>query len=96
MLQISGITYRIGDRLLLDRATATIQPGQRAGLVGRNGVGKTTLFRLIAGELEAEAGHIGRLRHSSIGLVAQEAPGGQATPLEAVLAAATERAELLT
>ena len=95
MLQISGITYRIGDRLLLDRATATIQSGQRAGLVGRNGVGKTTLFRLIAGDLETEAGHIGRPRHSNIGLVAQEAPGGDATPLETVLAAATERADLL-
>ncbi len=95
MLQLSDLTYRIGDRLLLDRVSVTVQSGQRVGLVGRNGVGKTTLFRLISGELEPEAGQIGRPRQGHVGLVAQEAPGGDATPLDTVLAAATERADLL-
>ncbi len=96
MLQISGLTYRIGERLLLDQASVTIQAGQRVGLVGRNGAGKTTLFRLIAGELEPEAGAISRPGGGTVSLVAQEAPGGIGTPLDIVLAAATERAALLS
>ena len=96
MLQISNVTYRIGDRLLLDSTSVTIQSGQRVGLVGRNGVGKTTLFRLISGELETESGTIGVPSGHDVGLVAQEAPGGSTSPLETVLAAATERATLLS
>ncbi len=95
MLQISSVTYRIGDRLLLDRATVTIQRAQRVGLIGRNGAGKTTLFRLVSGELETESGMIGVPAGDAVGLVAQEAPGGETTPLDTVLAAATERAALL-
>ena len=47
MLTISGLTYRIGGRLLLENASATIPAGAKVGLVGRNGVGKSTLFKLI-------------------------------------------------
>ena len=58
MLHINAITYRIGERLLIDSATAALPTGARVGLVGRNGAGKTTLFRLIRGEIEPEAGSI--------------------------------------
>ena len=48
MLHINELTYRLGERLLIDRATVALPTGARVGLVGRNGAGKTTLFRLIA------------------------------------------------
>ncbi len=56
MLRINKVTYRIGARVLLDAAEATINPGHRVGLVGRNGTGKSTLLRMIAGELEPQRG----------------------------------------
>jgi ATP-binding cassette subfamily F protein 3 len=95
MLSISALTFRIGSRLLLDGATASIPAGHKVGLVGRNGVGKTTLFRLILGELAPEAGTIGLPRRARIGTVAQEAPGGPESLIATVLAADTERAQLL-
>ena len=49
MLHINALTYRIGQRLLIDNATVALPSGARVGLVGRNGAGKTTLFRLIRG-----------------------------------------------
>jgi ATP-binding cassette subfamily F protein 3 len=56
MLHVNDLTYRIGDRLLLEHATVAIPAGAKAGLVGKNGAGKTTLFRLIAGEIGPESG----------------------------------------
>ena len=56
MLRIDKLTYRIGPRVLLDQAEANIGAGHRVGLVGRNGVGKTTLLRLITGALDADGG----------------------------------------
>ncbi len=44
MLRVNDLTYRIGDRLILDAADFAIPDGARVGLVGRNGAGKTTLF----------------------------------------------------
>jgi len=95
MLSISDVTYRIGDRLLFDRASVTLPAGSRAGLVGRNGAGKTTLFRIIAGELTPESGEVGLPRSTRIGQVAQEAAGGAESLLDVVLAADAERAALL-
>ena len=65
------------------------------GLVGRNGTGKTTLFRLIREELSLETGSIELPRQARIGGVAQEVPGNDISLLDTVLAADTERAELL-
>src|SRR5690242_549200 len=95
MLTISGLTYRIGGRALLDRASAQIADGSKVGLVGRNGAGKSTLLDLIRGALQPDAGSIELPRGHRIGFLAQEAPGGDATPLAAVLAADSERAHLL-
>ena len=58
MLIIDDLTVRIAGRLLLDDASARIPAGARVGLVGRNGTGKTTLFRVIAGEIAAESGSV--------------------------------------
>ncbi|MGI9463416.1 MAG: ABC-F family ATP-binding cassette domain-containing protein, partial [Aestuariivirgaceae bacterium] len=89
------LTYRIGDRLLLDHATAALPAGHKVGLVGRNGSGKTTLLKLALGELQLETGSISVPRRARVGSVAQEAPGGMTSLLDTVLAADTERADLL-
>ncbi len=96
MLTIDTITLRLGGHLVLDRATASLPPKAHVGLVGRNGAGKSTLLKIIAGEHEPDEGSVETPSGTRIGYVAQEAPGGKATPYETVLAAAEERAELLT
>ena len=58
MLNISGITVRLGGRTILDRATAALPTGARVGLIGRNGAGKTTLMKVIAKLGEADEGSI--------------------------------------
>ncbi len=95
MLHINDLTYRIEGRLILDAATAGIPEGHKVGLVGRNGTGKTTLLKLIIGELHADAGAVSIPKNARIGHVAQEAPGGDDTLIDWVLAADTERASLL-
>ena len=95
MLTFDGITLRLGGHLVLDRASAALPPRSRVGLVGRNGAGKSSLLKLIAGIYEADDGTIDAPSGMRIGYVAQEAPGGEATPFETVLAAATERTSLL-
>src|SRR5437764_13286769 len=96
MLTISGLTYRIGGRVLIDAASAQIPDGSKIGLVGRNGAGKSTLLDLIRGALQPDGGDIRLPRGHRIGFLAQEAPGGAATPLDTVLAADEERTALLT
>jgi ATP-binding cassette, subfamily F, member 3 len=95
MLQVQGLTYRIGGRVLLEDASVTIPSGHRAGLVGRNGIGKSTLFKIVLGELAAESGTTGMARNARVGTVAQEAPGGDDSLLDVVLAGDVERNELL-
>jgi ATP-binding cassette subfamily F protein 3 len=67
----------------------------RVGVVGRNGTGKTTLFRALDGDVDVETGAIRMPARARIGRVAQEAPAGPETLIEVVLAADTERAALL-
>ena len=95
MLHINDMTYRIAGRLLLDRATVAIPDGHKVGLVGHNGAGKSTLLKLVLGELAPEAGSFSLPRNARIGTVAQEAPGGETSLLETVLAADVERASLM-
>ncbi len=96
MLQIDDLSYSIAGRPLLEHASARIPAGHKVGLVGRNGTGKTTLFRLIRGELSPETGSILLPRGARIGGVDQEVPGSETSLLDTVLAADTERAALLT
>ena len=95
MLIINDLSLRIAGRLLLDNASLTLPAGTKAGLVGRNGTGKTTLFRAITGDLSAETGSISLPRSTRIGQVAQEAPGTEEPLIEIVLKADKERAALL-
>ncbi len=95
MLRVNDLTYRIGERVILDQATFAIPDRARVGLVGRNGAGKTTLFRAILGDLPIDTGAVSVPKGMRIGAVAQEAPAGPETLHEVVLAADTERARLM-
>ncbi|WP_306118666.1 MULTISPECIES: ABC-F family ATP-binding cassette domain-containing protein [unclassified Roseitalea] len=95
MLQISNLTYRIAGRALFEDASATLPAGSKCGFVGRNGTGKTTLFRLLTGEAAPESGAVSVPARARIGQVAQEAPGTQDSLIDTVLAADTERTALL-
>jgi ATP-binding cassette, subfamily F, member 3 len=93
MLVIDDLAVRVAGRLLIDGTSAHIPTGARVGFVGRNGSGKTSLFRVLAGELAPEHGSI---KHSgSIERLAQEAPGGGESLLEVVLKADRERTTLM-
>ncbi|HMO07231.1 MAG TPA: ABC-F family ATP-binding cassette domain-containing protein [Paracoccaceae bacterium] len=96
MLRIEDIRYSVEGRPLFDGASATLPAGHKVGLVGRNGTGKTTLFRLIRGELALEGGSISLPPRARIGGVSQEAPSSGTSLLDTVLAADTERAALLS
>ncbi len=95
MLRVDDIRFAIEGRPLFEGASAIIPDGHKVGFVGRNGTGKTTLFRLIRGELALESGSITVKRGARIGGVAQEVPGSETSLLDTVLEADTERAALL-
>jgi len=95
MLNLTGITVRLGGRTIIDDATAKLPPNGRIGLVGRNGAGKSTLIRVITGMLEADAGTVAMPRGSRLGYIAQEAPSGDGTPFQTVLSADLEREALM-
>jgi len=95
MLAMSDISVRIAGRLLIDHSSVQITPGARVGFVGRNGVGKSTLFQAIRGDLPTETGTITIPPRWSIGSLAQEAPNGPEKLIEVVLKADRERETLM-
>ena len=95
MLHISDISFRHGERVLFDRASAAFSDGWKVGLVGRNGAGKSTLLRLIQGQIEADSGEINLMGRTRVGSVPQDPPGGDISVIDAVLAADVERSALL-
>ncbi|OJX81402.1 ABC-F family ATP-binding cassette domain-containing protein [Magnetospirillum sp. 64-120] len=95
MLHVNDLVFRIGGRVLFDQATVHVPAGARVGLVGRNGAGKSTLFKLIMGEYACDSGSIAIRPRARVGRVAQEAPEGDTTLLDCVLAADEERSQLL-
>jgi ATP-binding cassette, subfamily F, member 3 len=95
MLSINDISIRLAGRLLIDQGSAQIVPGARVGLVGRNGTGKSTLFKAIRGELPIESGTIAIPPRWRVGSLAQEAPNGPENLIEVVLKADLERDALV-
>jgi ATP-binding cassette subfamily F protein 3 len=73
VIQLQGIRYAIGERVLFDDVDWVIGPGDRCALVGPNGAGKTTLIRLVLGEITPESGVCVRPRGTRIGYLPQEA-----------------------
>ncbi|MER2607217.1 MAG: ABC-F family ATP-binding cassette domain-containing protein [Siculibacillus sp.] len=95
MLVVSELTFRIAGRTLLEGASVVVPTGAKAGFVGKNGTGKTTLFKIVTGEWAAESGTIQLPKAAKIGQVAQEAPGSATSLIDFVLAADKERASLM-
>jgi ATP-binding cassette subfamily F protein 3 len=95
MIKFENIGYSIAGRPLVEDARAAIPAGHKVGLVGRNGTGKTTLFRVIRGELPLDTGSISIPKGARIGGIAQEVPSNEVSLIETVLAQDIERAALL-
>jgi len=89
----SGVGVNFGATTLFSDVSFTVAPGERWGIVGRNGTGKTTLFRLLTGELEPTRGSIARAPALRVSLLEQHRNYGAATTVWE--AAAGELAELL-
>ena len=95
MLQIDALTFNAWGRRFFDRASVTLPNPSKVGLVGRNGVGKSTLFKLIKGELQPDGGELGVPRAARMATVDQEHPATPDSLLDTILAADAERAALL-
>jgi ATP-binding cassette, subfamily F, member 3 len=95
MLAIENLVFNAWGRRFFDGATVALPTGAKVGLVGRNGVGKTTLLKLIQGHHTPDGGDITLPKSARIGSVDQEHPATPVSLLETVLAADTERARLL-
>jgi ATP-binding cassette subfamily F protein 3 len=91
MLRIDDLVFSAWGRKFFDGASVAIPVGTKVGLVGRNGVGKSTLFKLILGELAAQGGEITLPKNARIGSVDQEHPATPVTLIDTVLAADNER-----
>lgn len=74
LLSLNDVDLRLGGPMLLDRAALTVEPGERLALLGRNGAGKSSLLRLIAGELTPDAGQLRLESGIRIALLPQEIP----------------------
>ena len=95
MLSLSKLYYAIEGKPLFENASAMIPTGHKVGIVGRNGTGKTTLFKLIKGDIALDGGTIDMPSYFRIGGVEQEAPASNSSLLETVLMADEERDALL-
>ncbi len=91
MLQIDDLVFNAWGRRFFDHASLNLPPNAKVGLVGRNGVGKTTLFRLILGELHPDGGDISLPKGARVGSVEQEHPATPVGLLDTVLEADLER-----
>jgi ATP-binding cassette subfamily F protein 3 len=94
MLQIDNLVFDAWGRRFFNGASVTIPDGTKVGLVGRNGIGKSTLFKLIVGELAAQEGDILLPKAAKIGSVDQEHPATPVTLIDTILAADTQREAL--
>src|SRR5712672_4228986 len=94
MLQIDNLVFNGWGRRFFDQATVMVPAGAKVGLVGRNGVGKSTLFKLILGDLMPDGGEISLPKTARIASVDQEHPASPVSLLDTILAADLERAAL--
>ncbi|MEG2499118.1 ABC-F family ATP-binding cassette domain-containing protein [Brevundimonas sp.] len=96
MLQITNLTFSSWGRQFLDNASVSLPPGSKVGLVGRNGIGKSTLFKIILGGLAANGDEVSIPKSARVASVDQEHPATPVSVLETILEADKERHDLLT
>ncbi len=94
LLALQGVRKSFGSRLILDGIDLAVDRGTRIGIVGANGTGKSTLLRLAAGDETVDAGEVVRRRGVIVSLLPQHPLGDARTPLETVVAARPDLAEL--
>jgi ATPase subunit of ABC transporter with duplicated ATPase domains len=70
VLQVQGLSVEVGGRLIVDGASFTVMPRDKVGLVGRNGAGKTSLFKVLGGSAEPSAGRV--IRKGGFGYLPQD------------------------
>jgi len=85
MIQFSDLSLMRGSKTLLQEVNAVVYPGHKAGLIGANGCGKSSLFALIRGELQPEQGNIAIPKNWQIVSVAQETPAVERSALDYVI-----------
>lgn len=86
LLRLEQLQLAYGTQVLLDNAELTLEKGERLALVGRNGTGKSTLLKLIAGEALPDGGHIWRAPGLKVGVLAQELPDASGNTIFDVVA----------
>lgn len=97
LLRLEQLQLAYGTQVLLDRADLTVERGERLALVGRNGTGKSTLLKLVAGDIQADDGSIWRAPGLKIGVLAQELPDSSGmTIFDMVAQGLPEAGELLS
>ena len=94
MITLNNVSLRRGAKLLLDKATVTLNPGEKVGLVGRNGAGKSTLFALLNGSLHEDGGDFSTPKIWRMAQVAQNMPETDETATDFVIAGDTKLIEL--
>lgn len=85
MITIANLRLQRGQKVLLESANARIDVGQRVGVIGRNGTGKSSLFALLRGELHGDAGDVSIPSNWVIAHVAQEMPETEMSAVDYVL-----------
>ena len=94
MLQINDLVFDAYGRRFFNGATVSLPVGAKVGLVGRNGIGKSTLFKLILGEYTPGGGDISMPKAARVASVDQEHPATPVSLLDTILAADVERERL--
>jgi len=94
LLALQGVRKSFGSRLVLDGIDLAVDRGTRIGIVGANGTGKSTLLRLAVGADTPDSGEVVRRRGIVVSLLPQHPLGDERTPLETVVAARPDLAEL--
>jgi ATP-binding cassette subfamily F protein 3 len=94
MLQLKNVTLYRGSKCILDDASVTIHKGEKVGIVGSNGVGKSSLFQMILGQLETDKGDYELPNNLRITQIKQEVPSGEQTALNYALSGDQQLAEV--